>query len=949
MHNVKRLGLYAFIAFQLLSFNSFSQTKVSGKVTEKGNDKPMGSVSVYIPGTTDATFTDAKGRFNFSTNRKLPFRVVFSSIGYAADTVEVAANDSWLNVMLAPGKAVVADEVVVSASRFAESYLQSPVTIEKINARAITQLATPNYFDAIKQLKGVDMTTSSLLFSVPITRGFASSTNYGVNQFIDGMDNSVAGLNFALGSFYSIPELDVASVELLPGASSALYGAGGVNGTIQILGKDPFQYQGVSAMGKVGLMHIGEDGQTAQPYQEYAVRYAKAVSKKLAFKINADYIKAYDWMPYDYRNMDGSSGLRVLKPGGGTRETDPGYDGVNVYGDETGANMQDVGKAMVAANAIPAAALAVIPNQYVTRTGYKEKDLVDYNTYSLRLNGMLSYRIKPGLTANLQANYGRGSTIWLSADRYALKEVYLGQYKLELKGNHFLLKAYTTQDDAGKGYNASALGKQINEVWSPSQNWFGEYVGAYLQATGAGAGNDAAQNAARAYADRNMPKAGSDQFNTIKDKLISTHIPYGAQFVDKGALYHYEGIYDFSHLTKVFQLQAGASYRRNHVVSDGTIFDDTSSKLTIDQIGAFVQATKKLLNDKVKITGAARYDKIQNFDGRWTPRAAVVYTFLPENNLRFSYQTGYRAPSTPDQYLDLNVTTARLLGGLPQMYTKYNLQPGSTNPGFTTVNMAEYGAVFAQELQKNMTAGDPELVAQGKAAIAAEKVLVPFAPKEFKPETVEAFELGYRGLVSKKLLVDAYAFINNHSNFIGNVTLLQAKSGPQKLDPNDSTKYYGPQLGNPATRDVYIATVNLDGTIKVFGWGIGTEYAFYKRYMLNTNVSYNTVTDAPAGFRTYFNSPSYRVNIGISNDNVYRNLGFNVAYRYQSPVFWQSAFGDMDIPDITTVDAMVSYKVPTAKLSFKIGATNLLNKYYRSASGTPSIGGLYYLTIGYNL
>jgi outer membrane receptor protein involved in Fe transport len=47
-------------------------------------------------------------------------------------------------------------------------------------------------------------------------------------------------------------------MELLPGASSALYGSGGLNGTLLISSKDPFKYQGFSAEVKEGIMHVND-------------------------------------------------------------------------------------------------------------------------------------------------------------------------------------------------------------------------------------------------------------------------------------------------------------------------------------------------------------------------------------------------------------------------------------------------------------------------------------------------------------------------------------------------------------------------------------------------------------------------------------------------------------------------------------------------------------------
>jgi hypothetical protein len=45
----------------------------------------------------------------------------------------------------------------------------------------------------------------------------------------------------------------------------------------------------------------------------------------------------------------------------------------------------------------------------------------------------------------------------------------------------------------------------------------------------------------------------------------------------------------------------------------------------------------------------------------------------------------------------------------------------------------------------------------------------------------------------------------------------------------------------------------------------------------------------------------------------------------------------------------VSYKFVAQKVLLKLGATNLLNKYYRDGLGNATIGGLYYVSIGYGL
>ena len=53
------------------------------------------------------------------------------------------------------------------------------------------------------------------------------------------------------------------------------------------------------------------------------------------------------------------------------------------------------------------------------------------------------------------------------------------------------------------------------------------------------------------------------------------------------------------------------------------------------------------------------------------------------------------------------------------------------------------------------------------------------------------------------------------------------------------------------------------------------------------------------------------------------------------------------VPAYHTLDAQLSYAVPTPNLRFKLGASNVLNTYYVSYLGGPSVGGLYYLSVTY--
>ncbi|HZI00225.1 MAG TPA: carboxypeptidase-like regulatory domain-containing protein, partial [Flavisolibacter sp.] len=234
-----------FLMAALFSLAAVAQTiTLTGRVRNISNQESVPSVSVSVRGSSIGTFTDENGNFKLNV-AKLPVTLVFSSVGY--ESQELTVNDASQNITIdfTPGTSL-GQEVVVAASRTPERILESPVTIERVSSTTIRNAPASNYYDVVGNLKGVDIVASSLTFKTPTTRGFSGSGNLRFNQIVDGMDNQAPGLNFSVGSIIGLTELDVDNMELLPGASSALFGPGGMNGTLLINSKNPFRYQGLS-------------------------------------------------------------------------------------------------------------------------------------------------------------------------------------------------------------------------------------------------------------------------------------------------------------------------------------------------------------------------------------------------------------------------------------------------------------------------------------------------------------------------------------------------------------------------------------------------------------------------------------------------------------------------------------------------------------------------------
>ncbi len=906
-------------------------TTISGNIRDLVSKTAIASVSVSVKGSKTGTFTNDKGDFKLTTNQKLPLTLLISSIGYEPQEMVVTDLAAMVQVELKPASSL-GSEVVVSATRSAIKSLESPVSIETMNRTAIHEVPAASFYDAIANLKGVDMVTSSIMFKTPGTRGFNGSGNLRMNQLVDGMDNQAPGLNFSVGNIVGLNELDVDNVELLPGASSALYGSGGMTGTLLMNSKDPFKFQGFSAQVKGGVNHISDANSSAALYSDVMARYAQAFNNKFAFRVSFDYTQAKDWLATDYRNYDKVKGQTIA----GDRSA-PDYNGVNVYGDESAyfnvhdqlnraslayaaaaqqyaqaGDLTDATKYQALATQAGQLAYVTPANSGVSRTGYNENDLTNHKAYNFKASGGLFYKLSNSTTASLTGNFGSASTVYQGTDRYSLKDVKIGQYKAEVTGKHFYVRAYTTQEDAGKSYDMVAAATLLNEAYAPTATvWAPNYLGAYGQAFGQalGAGQTPAQAyvtasaAARAYADGNRLLPGTAAFNKSLDSLKGLAIPSGGKFNDQTNLYVGEAMYNFSEIIKVVDITVGASTREFVLNSHGTIFADTAGRIKINESGAFIQAQKSLFDDLLRLTVAGRYDKNSNFQGRFTPRATAVFKVAPDNFIRLSYQTAYRFPSTQNQYINLQTGSAKLIGGLPQFIDAYGLRSNT----YDTASLSRYAATGVPPTQYQF--------------------------KDFKPETVASYELGYKGLIDKKLLIDIYGFIAQYTNFVGLTVLVK--------DPLTQ--------GQTATNTFGLYT-NSSNKINTVGAGVGIDYSLPKSFVVSGNFAYNNISNVDNNLQTDFNTPKVKFNLSVSNYKIKKYFGFNLTYRWQQSYLYQSSFITGNTPSFGTLDAQISMKIPAMPSSIiKIGASNLLNKYYIDAIGNPSIGGLYYVSLGYNI
>ncbi|MGB0836937.1 MAG: TonB-dependent receptor [Flavobacteriaceae bacterium] len=915
---MKKFALLVF-AF-MLSTTLFAQSGLSGQVVEQSTKMPIPGANVKVVGQSVGAITDFDG--NFDLELQAPFTIEVSMMGYGTQKIEITDVSAKIVVELLETVSEL-DAVVVSASRTPERIMESPVTVERMDARAIQATSSATFYDGLANLKGVDINTNALTFKSINTRGFASFGNTRFMQLVDGMDNASPALNFSLGNLLGMSELDVNTVELLPGASSALYGANAFNGILFMSSKSPFDFEGTSTYVKSGV--TSQDAAGTNLYYDVGIRFAKKVSDKFAFKLTASFLEGTDWYATDYRDYSNP---------GATRENTLDYDGLNVYGDEVAVTMDF--DEIAASLGLP---LGGLGTDRVSRTGYNEVDLMDYEAKSFKAGWAFHFRpFKDDTELIYNGKVGTGNTIYQGSNRYALDKFFMQQHKLEVRNRNFFARVYMTDENAGDSYDTRFAAININRDWKGDTEWFTEYAQAYiLGRSGLIPGvpaldYDAAHKLARQTAQVGAYVPGSPEFNEALDRISADpDFESGAKFTDQSRLYHGDLNYNFNELVKTFDWQVGGSWRMYDLNSSGTIYTDAEDPISYNEYGVYTQIQDKFIDDRLKLTASIRYDKSQVFDGSFSPRVSVSYGLgeRKNRNIRASFQTGFRNPTTQDLYIGLDSGAGILIGSAADNLDRYTSGPktlsasGAAIVGSPTVQLSGGDAYNNSWDANSVLAGAP---VQSNVGLV-------------EPEQVTAFELGYRAAVLKKISLDVSGYYNKYENFIGGKNVISPMYGEVG---DNSLSLLALQNGDYQVWQTY---TNSNADVTSYGASAGLYTKVGNGFELDFNYTYSAFDfdqESDPNYEAGFNTPEHAFKASLGNPSIIDNLGFKFNYRWQSEYLWQSSFADGTVSERSIFDAQFTFAAPKLKSQFKVGGSNIFGNEYVSAPGVGYTGSQYF-------
>ena len=439
-------------------------------------------------------------------------------------------------------------------------------------------------------------------------------------------------------------------------------------------------------------------------------------------------------------------------------------------------------------------------------------------------------------------------------------------------------------------------GWQVNyqNLQLSSSNWYAQFTRTANDAGNTYQINGVAAAAAGLLAD---PDNG---INSISDVDLPA-LREDNRFTDKGELLDSE--LQYSNSVGSLEFATGLQLRQYNPDSEGTFLADGEGQdISATEVGGYAQFDYYMMDERLRLNAAARLDDHSNYGTQFSPKAALVYTVAPDNNVRIGYNRAFKSPTVLESNLLISVLGAPIFQGNINGYT---IRDQATGDVVGTV--------------------DP-----------------------LSPEEVNSIEIGYKGVLGNRLFVDAVAYNSWYNDFISPLSNVADPLGILTGAPSGT-------IATDADGNVIAEGTGLDGTLSTYfnfgeatvrGVELGIDYMASEQFSLSGNVTWIDLADfdsGDTGSTLDLNVPDLKLkgsatmrNVGLDNYSITLSGRWQSSYVFRAG-YWNSElmFDDGEVPSRFVADLSVNYTIPQAGVNLQLSVSNLFNDEGIDVLGSP--------------
>lgn len=944
----KTLPYFLVVSLLLCLTTSLVAQTITGKVTDTSTNEPISGVVVLAKGTTTAVLTDMEGVYTLAVSEDATV-LRFSKVGYRTKEVNIEGQKT-VDVELVRGLEI--NQLAVSASGILENTTTAivPVTVLSGDAMELQLATTGDPINLLKNTQGVSVIQNGLNKSTITLRGQAARNTTRTLFLKDYRILNDLSTNTFDSERSPIIPIDIERVEVVRGNSGALWGSDASAGIIHYISKDAFRYSGVSAEVSYGNS-FGESatGQAAN-VTKVDMRYAGHFKNKLGWKVIASYRTGNDFLLDSTDEQSNYFGTLTpsISDYMGLEVSGLGYEnsGDGQWTDySTAGNTLDMGGHNIGT---------------VRTTGVAPFNLISA-FHSLNVEGTLEFRPTDNISIALVPSFGQSKGNFGTSNlfSYEFKEQFNTQLRINI-GKLFAAANYRTApgfdgDLNNPGWEAT----YYNDSWiDPGTSQYTDFMVRYPI--------------------------------TIAKK---TNILLGA---------------DMKALTRSYATDFPDNTANTFNVPG--VFEEGND---VRVLGGFAHITHDF-SDKLKAVGAFRVDNYNNYGTAFSPKLALVYAPRKEAVFRVSFNQSNTAPEMNKTYYQAarNFRRRNIKGRLVRNIYGAGEAITFNNPVTGLNDNNELAFIFDgtdipfQELLDYMVATTPftQVVSLAGTMVDGttvgtlyniqnerENTLITNTAQmnttKAKLETSQSFEIGYKGVIEKKISLSIDAYYNIDRNVLSEAMALssgvdfptlQSDFRRALLDAGvDDTRatraareaynLFGNQVSGIVIADQHQALGITDGVtygfrtydkIQYFGLNISADYYVNEKVSIFANWSYVNQTDFTSEdignnpeleSTFYLNIPKKRVRGGLNyGEGISTGFIGNLAVQYNSG--FKVGYSDFvgEINAYTTVDAMVGYKLGKG-VTISVSGMNIFNAEVRSLPYLPIQGAMFIGTLRYML
>lgn len=225
---MKRIYILFLFLFSITGIKAQQNGLVKGTISDKLTKELLPGATVSYKSGSGA-LSDINGEFNISLVEGL-YTLEVSLLGYKNinKTIDVKANDTLVLAFELESADQILDEVVVSAGKFEQKLSDVTVSMELIKPALIQNKNAVALDQIMNQIPSVNISDSQV--SIRSGSGFSYGAGSRVLMMVDEMPMISADAADIKWNF--IPIENIEQVEVIKGASSALFGSSALNGVI---------------------------------------------------------------------------------------------------------------------------------------------------------------------------------------------------------------------------------------------------------------------------------------------------------------------------------------------------------------------------------------------------------------------------------------------------------------------------------------------------------------------------------------------------------------------------------------------------------------------------------------------------------------------------------------------------------------------------------------------